>query len=302
MEEDRLSIGRMASLNCISDKALRFYHDKGLLVPDRIDPNGRRYYSLEQCSTLDFIQQMQTTGLSLQDIKTIVDTGDESVLRRALAERIAELDHQLQVASAALTATREMLHGLDFFECYRAEAAPITCEHLPEQRIWEFPMGESNLPNTNSFDYEDALAVWLRDLRAIKIAIAETLDAEHLEIPLSLLFRNVGARYTLQACRDRSPAFASAFVVVPPVAWNALEDRLTIVPSGEYLTVGGRGMADEGTNERATIRAAQTLLRHAEENDLVPDGDFLIKVPSDVPALMHGKSEDIFQIVLRVEA
>ncbi|MEG0504947.1 MAG: MerR family transcriptional regulator, partial [Raoultibacter sp.] len=48
------SIGRMAALNCVSEKALRLYQQKGLLTPVRVDETtGYRYYSYEQCSTID---------------------------------------------------------------------------------------------------------------------------------------------------------------------------------------------------------------------------------------------------------
>ena len=49
MGEEKVTIGEMASLNCVSERALRFYQSKGLLEPDYVDEsNGYRYYSLEQ--------------------------------------------------------------------------------------------------------------------------------------------------------------------------------------------------------------------------------------------------------------
>ena len=51
--ETLLSIGQMARLNAVSEKALRLYQAKGILEPAYTDEaSGYRYYTLGQCATL----------------------------------------------------------------------------------------------------------------------------------------------------------------------------------------------------------------------------------------------------------
>lgn len=55
-----LATGKFAELNCITKKTLRLYHGMGLLKPHRVDEEtGYRFYSYDQCSTIDMIQQLQ---------------------------------------------------------------------------------------------------------------------------------------------------------------------------------------------------------------------------------------------------
>lgn len=45
----RLSIGQMAKMNRVSEKAPRLYHENGILVPAYVDESsGRRYYDIQQ--------------------------------------------------------------------------------------------------------------------------------------------------------------------------------------------------------------------------------------------------------------
>lgn len=56
----RLSIGQMAKMNRVSEKALRLYHENGILVPAYVDESsGRRYYDIQQSTKLDMILQLQ---------------------------------------------------------------------------------------------------------------------------------------------------------------------------------------------------------------------------------------------------
>ncbi len=73
---DLLSIGRMAALNCVSEKTLHLYQRRGIVEPRYVDPQtGYRYYGLDQCSTLDAVSQLKTLGFSLVDIEGLQRRG-----------------------------------------------------------------------------------------------------------------------------------------------------------------------------------------------------------------------------------
>ena len=96
MDGDELSIGQMAKLNCVSEKTLRLYHKKGVLAPVRIDEaTGYRFYSLDQCMTVDVVQQMQAIGFSLDEIANILNEDDPDSFEQAVSDRLEKMEEEL---------------------------------------------------------------------------------------------------------------------------------------------------------------------------------------------------------------
>ena len=86
---EKLTIGQMAKLNQISERALRIYHDLELLVPQYVDEStSYRYYSSSQSKRLNMILQMKSVGLSLKQIKIIMDNKDLPMFEAVLLEQI----------------------------------------------------------------------------------------------------------------------------------------------------------------------------------------------------------------------
>lgn len=78
------SIGEMAKLYNVSVETLRHYDRLDLLKPDYIkEKTGYRYYSIKSFLKMDLIKRCKAIGLSLDEIKEIIDeyTSLESVLR-----------------------------------------------------------------------------------------------------------------------------------------------------------------------------------------------------------------------------
>ena len=69
-----LTTGRIAELSNISKKALFLHEEKGLITPDHIDAEtGYRYYSYAQCGKINVIKQMQSIGMSIADIREMLE-------------------------------------------------------------------------------------------------------------------------------------------------------------------------------------------------------------------------------------
>lgn len=72
------SIGEFSRISGLTVKTLRFYHEKGLLVPPCVDDeSGYRYYdqgSLEKASVIARLREME---FSLSDIKELLDRCDD---------------------------------------------------------------------------------------------------------------------------------------------------------------------------------------------------------------------------------
>ena len=98
-------IGDFSRLCRISVKALRFYDEIGLLKPVKVDEfTGYRYYSAEQLPRLNYIVALKDTGLSLEEIATLIDNSltpsqmrDIFILKQAeLRQRLAEERKRLE--------------------------------------------------------------------------------------------------------------------------------------------------------------------------------------------------------------
>ena len=80
MEKDELlKISELADFFGTTPKALRLYEKKGILVPCKIDPQtGYRYYSADQVKKLNVLVELQELGISLNEIKKIMECGIKS--------------------------------------------------------------------------------------------------------------------------------------------------------------------------------------------------------------------------------
>lgn len=75
--EQLLSIGAAAASAGISERALRYYQQLGLLTPAGCTKGGLRRYSQDDLARVAWIRQMQTLlGLSLDEIAVVLRTED----------------------------------------------------------------------------------------------------------------------------------------------------------------------------------------------------------------------------------
>ena len=94
---EKLTIGKMAKLNHISEQTLRLYDKLDLIKPDEINAeNGYRYYSIRQCARLDMIQYMKSLGMKLIDIKKLLDQNDISLFKSILERKSNQIDLQIK--------------------------------------------------------------------------------------------------------------------------------------------------------------------------------------------------------------
>src|SRR5271166_765386 len=76
------SIGEFSKLTQLTVKALRFYHEEGLLIPAFVDPEtGYRYYDQSHIETARAITYLRSLEFSLSDIKELLHhQADEDLL------------------------------------------------------------------------------------------------------------------------------------------------------------------------------------------------------------------------------
>ena len=108
-----MRIGELAAATGTTTKTLRFYEAAGLMPAPERTPAGYRVYDARAADRLDFIRRGQSAGLTLAQIRQVLairDAGDVpcSHVQQLLAERLADIDHQL----AELSELRGMVSAL----------------------------------------------------------------------------------------------------------------------------------------------------------------------------------------------
>ncbi|WP_227482614.1 MerR family transcriptional regulator [Clostridioides sp. ES-S-0001-03] len=62
------SMTEVSKITEISPSAIRFYEEKGLLLPTNRKPSGVRYFSEKDVEHLIFITELKKAGLSIKNI------------------------------------------------------------------------------------------------------------------------------------------------------------------------------------------------------------------------------------------
>jgi DNA-binding transcriptional MerR regulator len=91
-----LRIGDFSRASSLSVKALRAYHESGLLVPADVDPgSGYRSYSVAQLTDAAIIRRLRLLDVPLEAIKEVLDARDPAVTKKVLGEHGAVLESRL---------------------------------------------------------------------------------------------------------------------------------------------------------------------------------------------------------------
>lgn len=110
-----LKIGDFSKLGLVTVKALRYYDERGLLKPVRVDElTGYRYYSASQLTRLNRILAMKDIGLDLQQIAYLMDkdpTPDQILGMLRLKQ--VELHQQVEEGQARLARLEAWLHTFE---------------------------------------------------------------------------------------------------------------------------------------------------------------------------------------------
>lgn len=99
-----LPIGDVATIAGIATSTLRYYDRIGLVEPDH-RVSGQRRYGPESVRRLVFVRMLQDAGLSLDEIRGMLDAPDNAAWRSIATERLERLDEEI----ARLSHARELL-------------------------------------------------------------------------------------------------------------------------------------------------------------------------------------------------
>ena len=120
-------IGVFALINCTTKRALRYYEKEGLLIPKLFDGKCR-YYDDDQFETISKIISLKQVGMSIDDIKSVIDGADESVVLLNRKKQIEENMHK----------EKTQLDNIEFLLKVNKKKYEITIKKVPKINVIVF--------------------------------------------------------------------------------------------------------------------------------------------------------------------
>ncbi len=117
----RLPIGDFSRMTYLSVKALRRYHDMGLLEPADVDPaTGYRYYDASQVPIGQVIRRFRDLGMPLEQLKDVLHAPDAVSRNELIVGHLRSMEAELAHTQQTVASLRAILEG---------PSAPITVEY-----------------------------------------------------------------------------------------------------------------------------------------------------------------------------
>jgi DNA-binding transcriptional MerR regulator/effector-binding domain-containing protein len=108
----RISIGDFARMTHLSVKALRHYHELGLLEPDAVDPSsGYRFYTAEQVPSAQVIRRLRDLEMPLDEVRSVLDAPDVPTRNAAIVVHLGRMEEQLANTRETVTGLRTLLEA-----------------------------------------------------------------------------------------------------------------------------------------------------------------------------------------------
>lgn len=96
----QLSIGKFSVMTHLTQKSLRLYDKKRLLIPNEKDPiTGYRYYTMDQVSVAIKIRVLISLGFSLKEISKILEaknSGNIHIINENISKKLSETQAKIQ--------------------------------------------------------------------------------------------------------------------------------------------------------------------------------------------------------------
>jgi DNA-binding transcriptional MerR regulator len=105
-----LAIGDFSRMTHLSVKALRHYHDVGLLEPAEIDrSSGYRFYDADQVPIAQVIRRFRDLGMPVDQVKSVLDAPDVTSRNQVIVAHLERMEDQLEATKATVASLRAVL-------------------------------------------------------------------------------------------------------------------------------------------------------------------------------------------------
>ena len=265
----------MAQLNHVSEQTLRLYDKEGLLKAQEVDlKSGYRYYHILQSSRLDLIQNLKMYGLTLKQIKDILNSNNVEAIKQQLEYQEKEIDTKIQQLSHAKNTLNRVLNNYRKYEAL-PKNGQIFLEYQNERQIYTLNCGQ------NFFEQDEAGYEYM--LRQLKQHFVSE------EIPLSF-FCNIGTVIRKEYLEKEKIFSNEVFFFVDE---NGFNGEYETVPAATYVCL----CSDDFTKEEEN---AGKLLNHINDMGYKIAGDYLCEAVIDFPVLAEKKRHIFSKIQIPV--
>lgn len=216
----QVSIGDFSVMTSLSRKALRHYHDIGILEPAHIDPHtGYRFYDTSQVDHAHIIRRFRSLGMSIPDIKALLSAADAASRTEIITTHLEQMEVQLQQTRDTVGALRELLAPV-------RTPASIELRQEPELAVWSI---------SDTIDVAEIDSWFGVTLRTLLDAVAAAANAYSSVVPGGLYERELFLE---------SLGNATLFVPAPRSADVPEGIRAEVLPQAEYAVLTHPGDHD----------------------------------------------------------
>lgn len=160
MDDKMMKIGEMAQFNRVSVTTLRLYDKVGILKPCYTDPETNyRYYSIHQKARLDMIQYMKELGMSLGEIREILEKGDIQLIESTLISKKKQVKEEIAQLGLRLGAITRAIESVERFR-KAPDCGMITVEYISHRKVY--------VMQTDTNFYEHDISVYEEILEDLK--------------------------------------------------------------------------------------------------------------------------------------
>ena len=106
----KLTIGEFSRMTYLSVKALRHYHDVGLLPPTDVDPaTGYRSYAASQVATAQAIRRFRDLAMPIDEVRAVLQAGDITERNAVIMRHLERMQDQLARTRATVASLQTLL-------------------------------------------------------------------------------------------------------------------------------------------------------------------------------------------------
>lgn len=242
LQEKVFTTSEFAKMCGVTKHTLFHYDEIGILKPEFINSKGYRYYSLNQCISLDIINVLKKAGSSLQEIKNYFENQNATLFVNLFKEKQKELDYEL-------LRIKRMQNFLESAIDMTEKARSITIlEPLINEHEEEYYIATPLEKGTDDSDFASKLTEHRNYCE--KQLVIHDFNVSTITLKEQLKSGNFYPNYV--ANKIKSPMF---------------EDKLMIKPKGSYAMIDHVGSYNSMTN---TYLKLQEYIR---DNDLEISGN-----------------------------
>jgi DNA-binding transcriptional MerR regulator/effector-binding domain-containing protein len=105
-----VNIGDFSRMTHLSVKALRHYHEVGLLEPAHIDrSSGYRLYATDQVPVAQVIRRFRDLGMPVADVRSMLNAGDVHTRNKVIIAHLERMESQLAETASTVASLHAML-------------------------------------------------------------------------------------------------------------------------------------------------------------------------------------------------